>query len=79
MKGLLFILGLLALAGLFSCQKTNKASKTTTYDYTCYIYGIMNGDTLAKYSVTYTGMATPPQDFADSLMNQVNTTFVTCY
>lgn len=76
MKGILFILGLLALAGLFSC---NKANKTTTYDYTCYIYGIMNGDTLAKYSVTYYGMVTPPQEMADSLMNQVNTTFVTCY
>jgi hypothetical protein len=78
MKGILFILGLLALAGLFSC---NQATLNGGNNFTCTVYGIGTfGDTIATHSQAYTNWPLTAQEQEDSLKatNHSNNVFVNC-
>jgi hypothetical protein len=78
MKGILFILGLLALAGLFSC---NQATLNGGNNFTCYVYATGPlGDTVATHHQAYTNWPLTAQEQEDSLKatNHSNNVFVNC-
>jgi hypothetical protein len=75
MKGILFILGLLALAGLFSCKKIKQ---NKMYSYRCTLYNIVNGDTLSEFGLSYNNTNVPPNVTADSLQALSPTAKVNC-
>jgi hypothetical protein len=70
MKGILFILGLLALAGLFSC---NKASRNVANNFTCYTYAIgAFGDTIATHHQDYINSPLTAKEQEDKLKSTSN-------
>jgi hypothetical protein len=65
MKWILFILGLLALAGLFSC---NKSTLNAGNNFTCTVYAIAaTGDTVAVQTHQYNNYPYSAQTLEDSL------------
>jgi hypothetical protein len=70
---ILFCAGMLLLASLFSCNKSNK--KTTTYSYTCTVYLVSytTGDTSVYFQNTFVDdTMTPQQREAELLLANPN-------